>query len=50
MNYYNYEDYNICICEAPAYSFNSADNKYYDKVISIETTDFNKCIEIEINK
>ena len=50
MNYYNYEDYNICICEAPTYSFNSADNKYYDKVISIETTDFNKCIEIEINK
>ena len=50
MNYYNYEDYDICICEAPTYSLNSADNKYYDKVISIETTDFNKCIEIEINK
>lgn len=47
---YNYNDYNICIKEASPYSFDSTDNKKYDKVIVIEENDFNKAIEVEIEQ
>ncbi len=47
---YNYNEYNICIKEAPPYSFDSTDNKYYDTVIVIEEKDFNKSIEVEVEQ
>ncbi len=47
---YIYNNYNIYIKEAPPYSFNSVDNKPYSKVLVIEETDFNKSIEVEIEK
>lgn len=47
---YNFKGYHIRINEAPPYSFNSADNKPYDKVLVIEESDFNKTIEFEIEQ
>ncbi len=47
---YNYKEYNICIKEAPPYSFNYTDNKDYDNVIMIEEKDFCKPIELEIER
>lgn len=43
---YNYKEYAIRIQEAPQYSFNSADNKPYDKIIVVKESDFHTCIEI----
>ncbi len=50
MKKYIYNNYNICIKEAPPYSFNPTDNKPYDKVIVIEKKEFNKAIELEIEQ
>lgn len=50
MRTYQYKDYDIYIHEAPCYSPNSADNKYYDKIFTIEESNFNRCIEMEISK
>lgn len=50
MNTYKFRDYHISINEAPPYSCNSTDNKYYDKVLVIEKSDFNKTIELEIEQ
>lgn len=43
-------EYNICIREAPPYSFDSTDNKCYDSIIVIEEKKFNKSIEIEVEQ
>lgn len=45
-----HEDYIICTREASPYTFNSTDNKHYDKVVRIETSDYYKCYELEIRK
>ena len=50
MQKYNFNEYNICIKDAPPYSFNSTDNKHYDSVIIVEENEFNRCIEIEVEK
>ena len=50
MNTYCYKDYTIDLYETSSYSFNSTDNKNYDKIIEVETTNFNKCIELEISQ
>lgn len=50
MNTYCYKDYTINLYEAPTYSFNSTDNKSYDKILEIETTNSNRCIELEISQ
>lgn len=49
MNSFCYKEYTINIYEAPPYSFNSTDNKNYDKILKIETSNFNRCIELEIS-
>ena len=48
MKKYIFNEYNICIREAPPYSFDSTDNKCYDSIIVIEEKKFNKSIEIEV--
>lgn len=50
MQKYNFNEYSICIKDAPHYSFNSTDNKHYDSVIILGEKDFNRCIEIEVEK
>lgn len=45
---YNFKEYEIRIHEASEYSFNSTDNKPYDKIIAVEESDFHTCIEIEV--
>lgn len=49
ISIYNYKDYEIFVGEAPSYSYNSADNKPYEKIIFIDDSEFKKCIEIEVN-
>lgn len=48
MPTYNYKDYEIFITKAPPYSFNSPDNKLYNKIIVTDDSDYNSCIEIEV--
>lgn len=50
MKKYIFNEYNICIREAPPYSFNSTDNKCYDSIIVIEEKKYNKSIEIEVEQ
>lgn len=45
---YNFKEYEIRIHKAPEYSFDSTDNKPYDKIIVMEESDFHTCIEIEV--
>lgn len=49
MNIYHYKEYEIYVGEAPPHSYNSTDNKPYDKIIDIENSEFNKCIEIKVD-
>lgn len=50
MKTYQYKDYEINVQGAPTYSFNSVDNKYYDKILIMEESDFYCQIEMEITK
>lgn len=48
MKKHNYKEYEILIRIAPPYSFDSNDNKPYDKVIVVEKSDYHICLEIEV--
>ncbi|MDE6780403.1 MAG: hypothetical protein K2J40_02960 [Ruminococcus sp.] len=50
MQTYSYKDYEIRIMQAPPYSFNSVDNKPYNKVIVIENSEYKRGFEIEIER
>lgn len=50
MKKYIFNEYNICIKETPPYSLDSTDNKYYDSIIILEENEFNKFIEIEVER
>ena len=49
MNIYHYKEYEIYVGEAPTYSYNSTENKPYDKIIDIENSELNKYIEIKVD-
>ena len=51
MDVFHYEGYKIYIGEAPCHSFQSANNKSYDKIFEIENDnfEFKKSIEIKTN-